>query len=343
MDKMKRTYKEDLRDVHIPCLEALTNSNILVTGATGLIGGCLVNLLSCYADKYRFHIYAGCRSYSKFTKRFGTEDNYLHFKELDVDFPISGDTSYHYIIHAASLANPSAYATQPVEVMKSNIYGTVNLIEYGRAHGMRSILYVSSGEVYGEGNGQAFKETDSGYVDCATPRACYPSAKRAAETLCVSYAAEYGIDTRIARPCHVYGPYFTESDNRVYAQFIRNVLRGEDIVMKSTGTQYRSWCYVVDCASALLHILLKGENGQAYNVADETSNISIRQLAEMIASIGGKKVVMQVPDEQEKRGYNVVRQSTFDTTKLKALGWQVKGTMTEKLENTINALLHMHN
>ena len=77
------------------------------------------------------------------------------------------------------------------------------------------------------------------------------------------YAAEYGVDVVIGRPCHTYGPFFTESDNRAYAQFIRNAIAGEDIVLKSTGLQYRSWCYVVDCASALLHILLKGETGQA--------------------------------------------------------------------------------
>ena len=119
----------------------------------------------------------------------------------------------------------------------------------------------------------------------------------------MSYAAEYGADVVIARPCHTYGPHFTEQDNRVYAQFIRNVLRGEDIVMKSTGEQFRSWCYVVDCVSALLHILLKGESGEAYNIADADSNISIRELAETIAAIGGRKVVIDLPDTDEKRGF----------------------------------------
>ena len=139
----------------------------------------------------------------------------------------------------------------------------------------------------------------------------------------------------IARPSHTYGPYFTEADNRVYAQFIRNVLRGEDIVMKSTGSQFRSWCYVVDCAAAILYILLKGENGQAYNIADASSNISIKELAEMIAEIGGRNVVMDLPTDTEKAGYNVVTKSVFSTEKLEGLGWSVQGDKQSKFKATI--------
>ena len=248
------------------------------------------------------------------------------------------DVRFDYIIHAASNANPKFYATQPVEVMKANIGGVANLIEYGLHHGMKRFLYVSSGEVYGEGDGRVFTEDYSGYVDCTKPRSCYPSSKRAAETLCVSYAEEYGADVVIARPCHTYGPHFTEADNRVYAQFIRNVLKGEDIVMKSTGEQFRSWCYVVDCVSALLYILLKGENGQAYNIADAASNISIRELAETIATIGGKKVVIDVPDADEKKGFNVVSKSVFSTEKLVNIGWNPKSNMKSGLDNTIEEL-----
>ena len=253
--------------------------------------------------------------------------------------PLECDIRFDYIIHAASYASPNFFAQKPVEVIKSNIDGVANLIEYGLKHGMKRFLYVSSGEVYGEGDGRIFTEDYSGYVNCATPRACYPSSKRAAETLCVAYAAEFGVDVVIARPCHTYGPYFTEQDNRVYAQFIRNVLRGEDIVMKSSGEQFRSWCYVVDCVSALLHILLKGDKGQAYNIADEYSNITIKELAEMVAAIGGRKVIVDIPDSDEKRGFNVVTKSVFSTRKLKQLGWSVLPyMMIDKMKSTINQM-----
>lgn len=197
-------------------------------------------------------------------------------------------------------------------------------------------MYISTGEIYGEGSGTPFRETDSGYVDCATPRACYPSSKRAAETLCVSYGVEYGVDTVIARLCHTYGPHFTESDNRVYAQFIRNVLHGEDILMKSDGSQYRSWCYVVDAVRALLFILMKGESGNAYNVADPDSCFSIRQLALEVASSVGRKVIVELPDEIEKKGFSVVNVATFDISKLLALGYRSdRESWQEKLKATI--------
>ena len=222
--------------------------------------------------------------------------------------------------------------------MKANIYGVSNLLDYGKAHGLKRFLYVSSGEVYGEGDGREFTEDYSGYVNITSPRSCYPSAKRAAETLCVSYAAEYGVDVVIARPCHVYGPYFTESDNRVYAQFIRNVLRGEDIVMKSTGEQYRSWCYVVDCVSGLLFILLNGEKGQAYNVADSSSNITIRELACLIAEIGGKKVLFSNPDERERKGYSGVSKTILNSNRLQNLGWRSHIAILEGIDHTISVL-----
>lgn len=316
--------------------ERLSRCNILITGATGLIGGCLTEVLMMNPMR-DYHVYACGRNEQRAMERFKkfAADEAFHFIKQDIIQPLAGDVVFDYIIHAASDANPRMYAQKPVEVMKGNIDGVSNLIEYGLKHAMKRFLYVSSGEVYGEGDGRVFSEDYSGYVNCATPRACYPSSKRAAETLCVAYAAEYGADVVIARPCHVYGPHFTEADSRVYAQFIRNVLRGEDIVMKSTGEQFRSWCYVVDCVSALLYVLLKGESGQAYNIADATSNISIKDLAEMIASIGGRKVVIDLPNDAEKAGFNVVTKSVFSTEKLENLGWGLAGTMREKMQATI--------
>jgi nucleoside-diphosphate-sugar epimerase len=246
---------------------------------------------------------------------------------------------FHYIIHAASYGSPNFFVNTPVEVMKSNLFGVANLMEYGLNHGMKRFLYVSTGEVYGQNEAELLDEKSYGYVDILNTRSCYPSSKRAAETLAMCYAVENGADVVVARPCHTYGPHFTESDNRVYAQFIRNVLNGEDIVLKSAGTQYRSWCYVEDCVSALMYILLKGENGQAYNIADKNSEVTIRELAEMIARIAGRKVVMQVASESEKKEFTPIKHAVFDTSKLETLGWQVSGTMEEKLRRTIELLV----
>jgi nucleoside-diphosphate-sugar epimerase len=315
----------------------LSGCNILITGASGLIGSCLVETLMNKPNR-NYHVYAACRNEERAKIRFSgyLTDESFHIIVYDVCNPLKCNIDFDYIVHAASNASPNFFAKNPVEIMKSNIYGVANLMDYGLSHNMRRFLYISTGEIYGEGNGNAFKEEDSGYVNCMTARACYPSSKRAAETLCVSYVTEYGADICIARPCHTYGPYFTESDNRVYAQFIRNVLDSKDIIMKSTGTQYRSWCYVVNCVKALVYILLKGSNGQSYNIADKDSNITIKELAEMIADIGGKKVIMDFPNNDEMKGFNVVKQSTFDTSKLEALGWSALNNIRENMIDTIN-------
>lgn len=336
------TYKEDIQNatkIDLPWGK-LSGCNILITGATGLIGSCLVEVLMERPQR-DYNVYAMGRNTERMNRLFERYNSVDGFHTLiaDVTEPLSIEKDFHYVIHAASGAAPVEFSKHPVEVMKANVLGVANMMEYGIKHEMQRFLYVSSGEVYGEGDGRVFSEDYSGYVDCTSPRSCYPSSKRAAETLCASYAAEYGVDVVIARPCHTYGPNFTENDNRVYAQFIRNVLNGEDIVMKSTGEQFRSWCYVVDCVSALLYILLKGENGQAYNIADTGSNITIRELAEIVASIGEKSVVFDIPDREEKKGYNPVSRSVYSVDKLKKLGWVVKGTMEEKMRSTISKVI----
>lgn len=338
MDEMTQGYQEDIERVASLSLpwEKLSGRNILVTGATGLIGACLVDVLMNRQNR-DYDVYVAGRNEARAKKLFAASwDNpQFHFFQYDVMRPLQTGVSFHYIIHAASNAGPNFFAATPVEVMKANLMGVCNLMDYGRQHDMCRFLYVSTGEVYGEGDGRVFSEDYSGYVNPMSPRSCYPSSKRAAETLCVSYALEYGVDVVVARLSHVYGPRFTESDNRVYAQFIRNVLRGEDIVMKSKGEQFRSWCYVVDAVMGMLFVLLKGQTGEAYNVADSTSNISIRQLAEMVAEIGGSKVIVDVPVEAERKGYNPVTKSVFATNKLESLGWMVIGSMKDKMISTI--------
>lgn len=338
MDEMTQ-YEIDIAHAAHATLpwQMLSGKNVLVVGATGLIGGCVVDVLM-HSSLTDCKVYAAGRNRARAERLFA---NYagnprFAFLEFDVTRPLDCDIDFHFIIDAASGANPKLYTTDPVGIMRTNFLGVDHLLSYGATHGLERLVYVSSGEVYGEGDGRKFTEDYSGYVDPMQFRSCYPSSKRAAETLCASFAHQYGVGASVARPSHVYGPHFTESDNRVYAQFIRNVLRGEDIVMKSQGGQFRSWCYVVDCALALLYILLKGQSAEAYNVADDTSNISIRQLAEMIAQIAGRKVVVDLPTGEEKSGFTPITRATFDTAKLESLGWKIEGAMHDKMRATID-------
>ena len=180
-----------------------------------------------------YKVIAAGRNKERARQKFAVywEDESFFFAEIDVTQPVIksmdrmiGEPVYNelaedadYIIDAASNASPNFFSQHPVEVMKANINGVSNLIEYGLGHRMKRMVYISSGEIYGEGDGSEFSEKSSGYVDCASVRACYPSSKRAAETLCMAYGAEYDADVVIARLSHTYGPGFTESDNRVYA------------------------------------------------------------------------------------------------------------------------------
>ena len=326
-------YRQDLDKV-VQQLNVPQEGNILITGATGLIGSCLVDLLM----RHSFcHIYAMGRNSQRAEQRFADywQQPRFHFIRHDICQSLECTENFHYIIHAASNASPNFFQKSPVEVMKSNLNGLCQLVEYGLAHHMQRMLYVSSGEVYGEGDGSVFTEESSGHIDILSPRACYPSSKRAAETLCAAYIQEYGADIVIARPCHTYGPYFTESDNRVYAQFIRNIMNDEDIVMKSRGEQFRSWLYVVDCAVAMLLLLTKGNSGEAYNVANEESNITIRQLAEEIAKIGNKKVVF---DLAENGNTTPITKAVFSTEKLNQLGWKPLFSIEEGLAHTIQSM-----
>lgn len=335
-------YIDDIKNVACSNLpwKKLSGKNILITGATGLIGSCIVEVLMNH-EGIDYHVYASGRNEKRIQQLFlnYSKSPFFHFLKYDVTGPLISDIDFHFMIAGASGANPVLYSTDPVGVMKGNFCGVDNLLAYGVKHNLEKFVYVSSGDVYGEGDGRVFTEDYSGYVNSLNLRSCYTSAKRATETLCVSYAHQFGIDVSIARPCHTYGPHFTESDTRVYAQFIRNVLRGEDIVMKSTGEQFRSWCYVVDCANGILHILLKGQNREAYNIADDKSNITIKKLAEIIAKIEDRKVIIDIPSDVEKVGFNVVKKSIFDISKLCNLGWNpLNDNINDNLISVINYL-----
>lgn len=334
-------YKKDIQALYSNGLNlnGINNCSILVAGASGLIGSCIIDVLMNNPIR-NYKVYALGRNTERMQRKFHeyVNDSSFTIIESDVTKPIQLDFHVDYIIDAASNASPNFFKSSPVEVMKANINGVGNLLDFGMQNGLKRMVYLSSGEIYGEGNGTPFSEKDSGYVDCASLRACYPSSKRAAETLCIAYANEYHTDVVIARLCHTYGPGFTEKDNRVYAQFILNVLHGENIVLKSKGEQYRSWLYVVDAANAILQLLVKGENANAYNVADDKSNVTIRELAECIADIANRKVVFDIPDDNNHGNTTPVTRAVFDTTKIQSIGWRPIFSLKEGLSHTLSSV-----
>lgn len=201
------------------------------------------------------------------------------------------------------------------------------------AHGMKRFLFVSSGEVYGQSNGaaDAFTEDCCGPLDLSSPRSCYPEGKRAAEVLCQSYISQYGADAVIVRPCHLFGPTMTGRDSRAVSEFLWNAADGRDIVMKSAGLLERSQCYIVDAARAVLTVLVKGECGGVYNIADKRYQMRICDFAQQAARAGGCQVICKEPSELERAGYSKVSRAVLDASRLETLGWrpQVKNGIPE--------------
>lgn len=336
------TYQKDLKTAlgDVPCLEQLKNRTILVTGASGLIGSYIVDMLLAYncLGKANITIYALARSEARLRERFaGAETDKLIYVEQDVCSEIVLEDDVDYIIHAASNAHPAAFSSDPVGTILSNVQGTERLLRFGSGHGTKRFLFVSSGEVYGQcdENTEAFRESYSGYVDPLKARSCYPTGKRAAETLCVTYTEQYGLDTVIARPCHCYGPNVTATDNRATVQFINKAINGEDIVIQSTGKQLRSYCYIADCAAAILTILLLGRSGEAYNVANSEAMVTVGEFAAIVASQSGKALIYAHPEKVTDAAKQPLVRQVLSTEKVEKLGWKGRYSVKAGIAHTM--------
>lgn len=316
----------------------LRNVSILVTGATGLIGSCVIDVLAVanYELGANIKIYALSRNKSKLQKRFGA--NVIAIAQ-DIVEPLDKEIEYDYIIHGASNADPKSYAVQPVETILTNVLGNKNILDYCVKHSKTRMILTSSFEVYGELKGQdVYSENMSGIIDQTILRNGYPESKRCCELLVRSYVDEYGVNAVIARLPSVYGPTLIESDSKAHAQFIRNALNGENIVLKSKGEQKRTYCYVLDVVSALFKLLCTGKNGEIYNVSNENSTASIAEVAKTCAEIAGTKVVFELPDEVEAKGFSRSINCILDNKRLRDLGWSGKYSLREGLEETLEYL-----
>lgn len=312
----------------LPELAELAGKSIMITGAAGLICSSVVDILMRYNDTHdkKITIYAAGRRLDKMTARFGSMVERDDFNFVAYDASKSHNKlDFHcdYIIHGASNAFPSLIVKEPVETMLSNFTGMKYLLDYAKEYRTKRLLYISSSEVYGRKEGeQPYRESEYGYIDLLNARNSYSVGKRATETLCASYSDEYGVETVIVRPGHIYGPTASPQDNRVASAWAYSAARGEPIVMKSDGSQLRSYCYCLDCAAAMLKVLMKGENICAYNISNPESIVTIKQMAEILAKAAGVEVKAELPTDEEKKGFNPMSNSSLSSTSLRNLGWK---------------------
>lgn len=325
--------------------EKLRASRFLITGACGMIGSYMVDVLMAanHAHDLEMTILPMGRSVEKAKKRFARYWGKKGFVFIAGDVNQSLPTelgTVEYIFHAASNTHPVAYATDPIGTVCTNILGTNNLLNYATNHGCKRFIFASTVEVYGENRGdcERFTEDYCGYIDCNTLRAGYPESKRAGESLCQAYMKQAGVNIVIPRLPRVYGPTLLESDTKALSQFIRKALVGEDIVLKSTGTQFFSYIYVGDAVYGVLYTLFHGENGQAYNIADEGSDITLRDLAQTIAEMVGRKVIFDLPSATEQAGFSKATKAVMDSSKLRALGWRPCTNLKQGLMQTLTTL-----
>lgn len=313
----------------------------MVTGVSGMIGSTLVRMILEYSRVENANIHVTGISRNPDTAKKQLEDimgaSEFAYISRDINSTLKDMGAFDYIIHCASNTHPRQYSTDPIGTIMTNVLGTKNLLDYAACHGVKRFVFLSSVEIYGENRGdvEVFTEDYLGYIDCNTLRSGYPEGKRLGESMCNAYAKQKGIEFVISRLSRTYGLGLLGTDSKAISQFIHKAALGEDIILKSKGEQLFSYTFSEDAAAAVLLIMLKGESGAAYNVSDTKSALTLAELAGMLADIGGRKVIFELPDEVEKAGYSTATKAVLDATKLERLGWSARVHIKEGLERTV--------
>ena len=304
-----------------------------ITGGSGLVGSCIIDALMMMNMEASagIHIYATFTAERSYAERFAAYVGHPCFHPIiqDLCLPLAWDGTADYIVHGASNTHPRLYAADPVGTAKLNILGTLSMLEIACRNSACRMLFLSSYEVYGQKADRiAFSEDEVGFLDFNIPRASYPESKRMSETLCRSAASVGNAQAMVARLGSIYGPTVKADSSKADVQFLNNVLRGLPIVMKSPGTNPRSWCYVTDTVQGILRILQSGQSGAAYNVANTQASLS--EVAHILADMAGQSVICENPNDIPR--YEL----TINPDKLMALGWTPHFSLQQGFSHTYN-------
>lgn len=337
---MNHILKDDINNILKENLSwgKFRNAKVLITGASGMIGSYMLYTLVELnkREHYNMALYALVRHPEKLDSEVLP---YINIIKQSVTEPIATDVPFDFVIHTASPASPLIMREDPVGTIAANTIGTYNTLEAARKGSGKGYLFISSREIYGQPyeNQKLFTEDTYGLVNPLDPRSCYPEGKKAAETMCACYHKQYGINTKIARLAHTFGPGMSINDGRVQADFLKNVVNNENIVLKSDGSAIRTYTYAGDAALALFYILLDSED-LVYNISSEESTVSIRQLAETLVEAFPDrklKVVFDIPKVADNSGCAPFTLGILSSSKLKKLGWRPLYSLQNGLKRTV--------
>lgn len=335
------TLQEDIRDFvrTFALADELKDSSFLITGATGLIGSSLIRCLLAL-DK-NVSIVAPVRDLEKAKRMYDGLYDQVKWMECDLNiFNYEELEDTDYIIHCAAPTSSKFFVNHPVETVRTIYESSLSLLEYARKHVITGFVYLSSLEVYGTGliDDKAVSEEMQGYWDVMDVRSSYPIAKRAVENLCCAYAKEYSVPVKIARLTQTTGAGIMRNDNRVIAQFARLAVRGEDIVLHTSGESARPYCYTIDCVSAILYVLLRGKEGESYNVANDQTYISAKDMAEFLRDNFNPYIQVRI-ELNDQMGYAPVSRVPLSVAKLRSLGWRPRYDLRRIFERLTQYIL----
>lgn len=321
--------------------EKFDHSKVLITGAAGMLGSYVARTLVVLREKndWDIEVYALVRNPWKLPEDLKGKLNII---QQSVTEPVLTDVKFDYIIHTASPASPLIMREDPVGTIAANTLGTYYTLDLAHKSNAKGYVYISSREIYGQPyEGQKeFKEDTYGFVDPLSPRSCYPEGKKAAETMCASFAAQYGLNVKIARLAHTYGPGMSVDDGRVQADFLRDIINNRNIVMKSEGKPIRTYTYISDATAAIFYVLLKSDE-MVYNISSPESTVSIRELAETMAGMFPERnlqVKIEIPEETKNTGTAPFTLGILNSDKLQAVGWRPKYSIREGFRRTVEFL-----
>ena len=323
----------------------LKNKTILITGATGLIGRYFVDLIMLLNKKRNLNIkiIAICRNTDTAREYFNYDTKLLELISHNVIEKISYNGNIDYIVHCASNTSPSQYVNDPIGTINTNVLGTKNLLDLSISKNAKKFVLVSSFEVYGHvSNVKKIGEHDYGTIDNTILRSCYPESKRLSESLCIAYSNQKESNTSIVRLSRVFGPTMNVNSSISLTQFLKAGLNNEDIVLKSDGEQLYSYNYVGDAVSAIIKVMIDGENAEAYNVSDEKFDGKLKEFAKNVADYTSSSLIFDIPSESESKGFSNSVMTILDSDKIKSMGWYAISNLRDRIKYTLDILRESH-